>query len=101
MLNYTPTVGEINDMPSMTVPDQAMSMAEILSRFARGLPIEAGRVPIYDEENDLPDIRTLDLVERADLAEQYRNELSEYARNAKKPLEAAVAPISPSDNSTL
>lgn len=76
MLNYVPKPGEVNTMPSMTVPDQCMSLQEILKRFARGLPVDGGRVPLYDEENDLPDIRTLDLTERAELAAMYKAEIA-------------------------
>lgn len=68
-------VGEVNDLPSMTVPDDSMSIREILDRFARGLPIDGFRVPMYDEDNDMPDIRTLDFAERQQLAEMYENEL--------------------------
>lgn len=82
-LNYQQTVGEINNDPSMTVPDQAMSMREILNRFARGLPLGGAKVELWDEEDDLPDIRTLDLVERAELAERYQQEIREI-RQAQK-----------------
>lgn len=67
---------EENTMPSVTLPNQAMSMKEIMERFARGLPISGAKVPLYDEENDLPDIRTLDLAERQQLSQQYEMELS-------------------------
>lgn len=70
------TNGEVNTQPSMTQPDQAMSIREILERFSRGLPIEGQKVPIYDEENDLPDIKTLDLAERQELKENYQAELA-------------------------
>lgn len=68
--------GEVNNMPSETVPDQSMSIQEILLRHSRGLAINDARVPIFDEDNDLPDIRTLDLSERAEYAERYREEIS-------------------------
>lgn len=86
MLNYNHLrqAGEINTQPSMTVPDQAMSMKEILRRFAAGIPIEAGRVPIYDEENDLPDFRKMDLAEREAYVQQYNEELDAIARRYPK-----------------
>lgn len=68
--------GEMNTKPSRTVPDQTMGIREILSRYAQGLPVGV-KTPIYDgEENDLPDPRTLDLVDRAELAEAIRGEIS-------------------------
>lgn len=67
--------GEVNNKPSMTIPDQTMSIREILSRYAQGLPVGV-KTPIYDgEENDLPDPMTLDLVDRAELAEAIRGEI--------------------------
>lgn len=50
--------------PSQTVPDQTMSIKEILERYAKGLPIGGGLDPIYEEEetNGI-NPRTLDLVD--------------------------------------
>lgn len=61
---------EKNTLPSKTIPDQSMSMREIIERFAKGLSMDNARVPLYDEEDDMPDIRTLDLAE----IEEYKNE---------------------------
>ncbi len=72
---------EKNRKPSLTIPDQTMSIREILVRFSRGLSIDGVKTPIYDEENDLPDFRTLDLAERQELAEIYKNEIK-YIKNS-------------------
>ena len=69
--------------PSMTVPDQSMSIKTILERYARGLPVGGRLDEYYDEENDLPDPRTLDLAERQELAEQYKNEINEIKSRKK------------------
>lgn len=47
--------------PSLTLPDQTMSMREILSRFTRGIPME-GKVPVFQDDYT-PDPRKLDLTE--------------------------------------
>jgi hypothetical protein len=73
---------EINDEPSLTVPDQTMSIRTILERYSRGLPV-TGFTPYYDEEDDLPDPRTLDLAERQELAEKYSQEI-ENVKSRKK-----------------
>lgn len=75
---YFPYHGEVNLMPSKTVPDQTMSLRQILDRYSRGLPISGGvvKTPIWDgEDNDLPDPRTLDLAERQELKESIKQEL--------------------------
>lgn len=74
--NYKPNLAkrEIFRKPGLTVPDQTMSIKEIMERFARGIPMEnIAKVPIYDgEENQLPDAKTLDLSEIQQLAEEAR-----------------------------
>lgn len=61
-------------MPSMTVPDQALSINDILLRHSRGLNLPQ-RIAEWDEDDDMPDLRTLDLSERQELAQQYNSEL--------------------------
>lgn len=56
--------GELNNLPSKTVPDQTMSIKDILDRHTRGLPIAGGKQPIFHgEEEDLPDFKSMDLAE--------------------------------------
>ena len=71
-------VYESNYQPSLTIPDQTMSIRTILERHSRGLPIDGIKTPIYEgEENDLPDWRRLDLAEREELAHLYQNEIKD------------------------
>jgi hypothetical protein len=84
ILNYKEYKGQVNKQKSLTVPDQAMTVKQIMQRYARGLPVEQFQ-PIYDENIDedseyLPDPRTMDLAERQELAEQIRYDL-ENLRN--------------------
>jgi len=69
--------------PSMTVPDQSMSIKTILERYARGLPVGGRLDEYYDEEDTLPNPLTLDLAERQELAEQYKNEINEIKSRKK------------------
>jgi hypothetical protein len=88
-------------MPSETIPDQTMSMRELLDRHARGLPVDA-KVPIWDENPDLddilPDVRTMDLSEKMQFIETAKTELEEIkkkantkAKNIKKNAEETTA----------
>lgn len=73
---------------SMTVPDQSMTLKQILTRFAHG-HVPTGREGFYLEEEDIPynngiDVRKLDLSEIADLKnsnieyiQRFKNELAE------------------------
>lgn len=84
MLNAStfPKKYEASKMPSETVPDQTMSIREILTRYARGLPLAGERVPVYsdDPENDLPDLQHLDLAERQEILEERKEELEDIKR---------------------
>jgi len=76
---------EINNEPSLTIPDQTMTVREILTRFSRGLPIEQ-KIPIYNEsESDeyIPDPRYMDLAERQELSEMFKEELNFYKEQSQ------------------
>lgn len=62
---------------SKTIPDQSMSVQEIMRRFAQGLPLGGEKVPIYDgDEEYLPDPKTLDISEIEDMKIANRNEIA-------------------------
>lgn len=63
------TKGSVNDKPSKTVPNQAMSIDEIIKRTQKGLPVTGVKIPLYNETDDgiLPDLRRLDISELHEL----------------------------------
>lgn len=87
---HFPIKGEKNTLPSMTVPDQTMSVKEILQRYAKGLPLGGAKVPMYEEDYDedntdiLPDPKTLDLAELEEFSKQAKSELEEIKEKANK-----------------
>lgn len=84
--DHTEHIGEVNLFPSLTIPDQALGLGEILRRFAAGIPMDIGKIPVFDEENDLPDFRKMDLAEREEWRERFQQELDDFrARSAKAP----------------
>lgn len=71
---------EKNNGISETIPDQSLSIPEIIKRHARGLPITGGRTPIYEGEDDLlqgRDWQKLDLSEKAALATTLAEEFAD------------------------
>lgn len=71
---------EIYEKPSLTVPDQTLSISEILRRYASGLSLGGGRVPTYESEGEdfdqvVPDLRKMDLAEIQQIKEQNDAEL--------------------------
>lgn len=88
-----PVEKEVNKMPSMTVPDQTMSIQEIMKRYARGLSLGGSlRTPIYDNDedfdNDLPDIRTMDYAEREEFAQRAQDEIAIITQKVKSETDA-------------
>lgn len=61
---------EENNSLSLTIPDQSMSVSEMLERQAKGLPISfnAG-TPYFLGDEEMPDIHKMDLSEIQDLRE--------------------------------
>lgn len=75
---------EVNNLPSLTVPDQAMTVQELLARFASGLPLSGGKVPQYDGEEEMTDLDRLDLAERQSILEAAREEIREINERVTK-----------------
>lgn len=79
-LNY----GEYNDGVSETIPDQSLTVGEIVYRFSRGLPI-SGRVGEFDPENDdelilPPNWNKMDIAERMDFLAEKRDEIQDIGK---------------------
>lgn len=87
--------GEINDEPSMTQPDQTMSMAEILRRYASGIPMDSiAKIPIYEGDDDeMPDVRTLDLADIEAIKDANQADLLILQEKAKNEAENAAKAI--------
>lgn len=72
---YELIIHEVNTLPSLTVPDQTLSVKDILERHTRGLPFTNFSTPVYnldDEGNELMpvDWQRLDISERVERLEQ-------------------------------
>ncbi|WNK14130.1 MAG: hypothetical protein [Microvirus sp.] len=82
--------GEINNMPSLTIPDQTLSIPELIKRYANGQSLGGQvKIPQY-EENDILNGRpfaSFDLSEQHDIVRNAKNEYQETIdrlRNNKK-----------------
>ena len=47
---------EVNTKPSETRPGQDMTIDELIDRHTRGLPLSGSRMPIYNEDLEIPDL---------------------------------------------
>lgn len=80
------TVMEINTLPSETVPDQAMSIREIMTKFVQGT-LDDVENDYYDYSEDLPDLRGLDITQSTEMlamAKRQYNESKEAVHNSAK-----------------
>jgi len=93
------TDNEVISEPSQTIPDQSMSVRELLQRYASGLPLGGSKEPIYEgEDGDGIDPRRLDLAERQELEIAARQELAEIEERLKsKKAEKSTAKLKKED----
>lgn len=88
--NHKAFEGQRFSKPSLTVPDQTMSVKQILARHAQGLPITGAKgEPQYNPEGNGVDIRTLDLSEVYDLKIATQRRIEELKASAKAAAEEA------------
>lgn len=66
-----------------TIPDQTMSIRQILARYVKGQPIDqVEREPIYYGEEELPQLERMDLADR----QAYREALQEHISSLENQL---------------
>lgn len=85
--NYEVTQGKKVTQVSQTVPDQTMPIRTILERYAKGLPVNGYKTPIYEDtdfDNYLPDPRTMDLAERQQLQKQAKEQYKQITEKYNK-----------------
>lgn len=67
----------------VTIPDQSMSIQEIVRRFTRGIPVDVVQrqgVYVDQSEHDLEALARMDFADKADMA----NSLSDHAEGLKE-----------------
>lgn len=80
MINCTyqpPTVKYNKRRKNRTIPDQSMSIKQIVEKYVRGIPVDVvKRQPVYidQSQHDLEALSRMDFAEKAELAEQMRGE---------------------------
>lgn len=83
LFNYKPSPGKRFTQKSITIPDDAMSIREIMNRFSRGIPVPNER-PVYYEGDVLnPDLNTMDLTDLEKYQKGILNKLEDIKHQAK------------------
>lgn len=75
---------EINTKPSMTIPDQSLTMRQILDRYARGLSLGAPKVELWEgEDGDDFEFQHLDLADQEAIIKARVAELEELKQKTR------------------
>lgn len=85
-------IGEVNNLPSETQPDEVLSIREMLENHVRGLPVSGSSgegVYLPEEVGYVPDLRSLDLTEIEDLRDQYALSIDETKKKLAEADKAA------------
>ena len=101
--NYQVPEGKIFTQPSMTVPDQTMSLRTIMDRYASGMPIGGIKEAIWDDdvENTLGiNPKTLDLVDLQELKEINKEDMAKLTRKQQQEAKASKELLEEADKST-
>lgn len=81
---------ELNTKVDRCIPDQTMSIRQIMDRYARGLPLDGVKTPIYDgEDSEHPDMTHWDLAEKEAYMDKVREELAELKQKIASTTKAA------------
>ena len=67
---------------SLTVPDQALTVRDLITRYTRGRALPAGRTPIWNGEEEFPDFERMTIQEQLD----YKMDLEIYIREKRQEL---------------
>lgn len=75
---------EINTLPSLTVPDMALSLKNLLENYTRQGYIPPTPEYIFDEEDQFPNPATLDLTDYSDIGETAKVSLQKLREQQAK-----------------
>lgn len=77
---------------SKTIPDQSLTIKELIQRSQRGYPLDASYTTFYNGEDDtLPDLRKLDLTELHELRDWTNSKIKDGEKFIKEQYEKAQA----------
>lgn len=65
--NYVPSPGIVIEGESLTIPDQSMTIQEILLRYARGLGAPAAKPMFFSGDEYRPDLDAMSETDKVDL----------------------------------
>lgn len=87
-------IGEVNLIPSQTVPGMTLSLKDLLARYVRGEDVTTF-TPVFTDDAAIPDdLERLDYLDRLSLSRVIREELNEYRSRPRKKAKDIIVPSS-------
>lgn len=81
----SPVEGKANFAPKMVVPNQALTMQEILERFTRGEALPIGKeFNFWEGDEDLEKISKLDITQRMEFIEHQKDVKKRWEEQERK-----------------
>lgn len=89
--NYKGSKKEVFTLPSLTIPDQTLSLKDLLARYVRGQDVPTFEPVYIDDETGVPvNFEKMTIQDRLDLAKEVKNRgeaLAKKIQGAQKPQE--------------
>lgn len=83
-MRYTQELGEVNDLPSKTVPDMAIPLSVLIDRYVRGIDLEEYREPYWQkDEFYVPDPKSLDLTDIENMRVEVENVAGQLTKDVQ------------------
>jgi len=86
--NFNNRLEPKSNKPSMTIPDQTMTIQQIMSKYVKGIPFENQKEGQYYGEEYIPDVQRMDISEKFELLnemkENNKQKLKEYKNSQKQ-----------------
>ncbi|QCQ85060.1 hypothetical protein [Blackfly microvirus SF02] len=81
-----PSQGLVITGKKLVVPDQTLSLQEIIERFTRGEALPIARAPVFDEdgEDDLEKVSHMDLVDKQEFVDSLKKTQLDFEKQEKK-----------------
>lgn len=77
--------GEVNNLPSLTVPDMTMTLEQLLQRYTRGEQV-ATFTPVFNGDDDfLPDVDRMTTMDKIDLLNDLKVGINHLRDQVSKP----------------
>lgn len=77
--------GTIFKAPTLTLPNQAMTINEILNRFTRGQSFPSNQNPVYNDNEELIPFQKMDKFEKLDAIKNLQSYIEENKKNIVPP----------------